>query len=93
MAALVAEPTLDLTSLHDHLASRLPPYARPSFLRLCPHANLTGTFKYVTTELARQGYDPTRIADPLFFDLHDAHAFVPLDKNLYARIQTGEIRL
>jgi fatty-acyl-CoA synthase len=93
MAALVAEQALDLAGFREHLASRLPAYARPLFLRMRTSADLTGTFKYSTTELARQGYNPDIIADPLFFDLLESHAFVPLDKNLYDRIQTGEIRL
>ena len=36
MAALVAEKELDLAGLRQHLASRLPPYARPLFLRMRP---------------------------------------------------------
>lgn len=93
MAALVVEQALDLAGLRQHLACRLPPYARPSFLRMRTSADLTGTFKYSTTELARQGYNPHIIADPLYFDLLESQAFIPLDKNLYDRIQTGEIQL
>jgi fatty-acyl-CoA synthase len=93
MAALVAENELDLVGFRRYLASRLPHYARPMFLRMRASAVLTGTFKYSTTELARQGYDPGAIADPLYFDLTESHAFVALDKNLYHRIQTGEVRL
>jgi fatty-acyl-CoA synthase len=93
MAALITETELDLAGLHQHLVSRLPPYARPLFLRIRASANLTGTFKYSTTELARQGYDPAAVADPLYFDLTESQAFVPLDKNLYHRIQAGEMRL
>ncbi len=92
MAALVVD-SLDLAGFHEHLASRLPPYARPAFLRMRTDADVTGTLKYFTTELARQGYDPTSIADPLYFDLVDAHAFVRLDRDLYDRIQAGEIRV
>lgn len=93
MAALVAKHELDLAGLHQHLVHRLPSYARPSFLRIRAGADLTGTFKYTTTELARQGYSPDTVVDPLYFDLAESHAFVPLDRNLYDRIQTGQIRL
>jgi fatty-acyl-CoA synthase len=93
MAAVVAETELDLAAFHQHLTSRLPHYARPLFLRIRTSADVTGTFKYSTTELARQGYDPGAIADALYFDLVESSAFVPLDKNLFHRIQTGEIRL
>jgi fatty-acyl-CoA synthase len=93
MAAVVAETELDLAAFHQHLTSRLPHYARPLFLRMRTSADVTGTFKYSTTELARQGYDPIAIADPLYFDLSESNEYVPLDEKLYHRIQTGEIRL
>ena len=54
---------------------------------------LTGTFKYSKTELVRQGYDPGTSTDPLYFDFAEADAFVPLDNDLYDRIQCGGIRL
>jgi len=93
MAAIVATDGLWLEGLHRHLANRLPKYARPQFLRMRTHAELTGTFKYSTAELARQGYDPNMVDDPLYFDLPELQAYVPLDKNLYNRIQTREFRL
>jgi fatty-acyl-CoA synthase len=93
MAALVAETEFDLAGLHQHLMSRLPHYARPLFLRMRTSADVTGTFKYSTTELSRQGYDPGAIADPLYFDLIESNEYVPLDRNLYLRIQAGEMRL
>jgi fatty-acyl-CoA synthase len=93
MAALVAESELDLVAFRQHLTSRLPHYARPLFLRMRPSANLTGTFKYSTTELARQGFDPGAITDALYFDSAESSEYVPLDKNLFHRIQSGEIRL
>ena len=58
MATLVTDDELDLAALRDHLISRLPPYARPLFLRIRKNMDLTGTFKYSKTELVRQGYDP-----------------------------------
>ena len=93
MAVVVAETELNLAAFHYHLTSRLPHYARPLFLRMRTAADLTGTFKYSTTELARQGYDPAEVADPLYFDLSEANQYVPLDENLYDRIQAGEVRL
>jgi fatty-acyl-CoA synthase len=93
MVALVADTGLDLVGLHQHMVRRLPPYARPLFLRMRMGADLTSTFKYSTTELVRQGYDPGAIPDPLYFDLVEANQFVPLDESLYHRIQNGEIRL
>jgi fatty-acyl-CoA synthase len=92
MAALVCEGVLDLTGLRRHLAERLPAYACPLFLRLCPQAELTGTFKYAKTDLVRQGFDPSQCADPLYFHHPERRAYVALDANLYDDIIAGAFR-
>jgi fatty-acyl-CoA synthase len=91
MATLVIDQVLDMTGLRKHLAGRLPAYARPAFLRIREQVDLTGTFKYSKTDLVREGYDPQACADLLYFD--NADEFIPLDKELYERIQGGEFRL
>ena len=93
MAAVVTEGTLDLAALHGHLAERLPGYARPLFLRLCPQATLTGTFKYAKTELVRQGFDPARCSDPLYFYHPESRAYTALDAPAYDSICAGTVRL
>jgi fatty-acyl-CoA synthase len=93
MATLVAEDALDLIGLRTHLMVRLPPYARPLFLRIRNEIEVTGTFKYTKTELVRQGFDPSAIDDDLYFDHPEARAFVRLDREVYDRIQIGGIRL
>lgn len=93
MAAAVADRPLDLDCFRKHLAGCLPAYARPAFLRIRSEVDLTGTFKYSKTELVRQGYDPDASADALYFDSVEGEGFIPLDKDLYTRIQSGEIRL
>ena len=97
MAAVVADDVaaddLDLAKLRAHLAQALPAYARPVFLRLCPEAKVTGTFKYSKTELVRQGFDPLATTDAMYFDDVESKAFVVLDKELFDRIQSGGVRL
>jgi fatty-acyl-CoA synthase len=93
MATVVAEDPLDLVEFRKHLVSRLPPYARPLFLRIRNDVEVTGTFKYSKTDLVRQGYDPVASNDVLYFDNTEAETFTPLDKELYDRIQVGSIRL
>ena len=93
MAAVVARDPLDLAGFRKHLVSRLPPYARPLFLRIRNEVEVTGTFKYSKTDLVRQGYDPVASSDMLYFDNVEAETFTPLDKELYDRIQVGSIRL
>jgi fatty-acyl-CoA synthase len=93
MAALVSETDLDLVEFRRHLASRLPSYACPLFLRIRGQADLTGTFKYSKTELIRHGFDPIASNDALYFNHSEEQAFVPLSEQLYNQIQSGTIRL
>ena len=93
MAVLVGESDLDLAALRQHLAQRLPVYARPLFLRLKTEIDVTGTFKHKTSDLVRQGFDPDATTDAIYFDDPGARAYVRLDAALYARIAAGDVRL
>jgi len=93
MAAVVGSGDLDLAGLRRHLAQRLPPYARPSFLRIKNDIDVTSTFKHKKSDLARECFDPATITDALYFDDQERQAYVPLDAALHARIVTGGIRL
>jgi fatty-acyl-CoA synthase len=93
MAALVADGDFDLTNLAAFLADRLPEYARPVFLRLCPQIATTGTFKPQKQALAREGFDAAAISDPLYLYDRGQGRFVTLDSELFRRIQSGALRL
>jgi fatty-acyl-CoA synthase len=91
MAAVEIAGNLDFAGLKTHLATRLPAYARPVFLRIVTSLAITETFKQKKQDLAQEGFDPARIADPLFVDFGEG--YVPLDTDTYARIKTGRIRI
>jgi fatty-acyl-CoA synthase len=93
MAAIVARPGFDVAVLHAHLFERLPDYARPVVLRIAPELAMTETFKQKKQALAAGGWDPARIADPLFVFDRAAGAYVDLDASAAARIRSGELRL
>jgi fatty-acyl-CoA synthase len=93
MAALVGSGDLDLAGLRRHLAQRLPPYARPLFLRIKTNIDVTSTFKHKKSDLARESFDPAATSDTLYFDDQERQAYVSLDAALHARIATGGIRL
>jgi fatty-acyl-CoA synthase len=93
MAAIVATPGLDLAALHRELAARLPEYARPVFLRMMPEIDVTGTFKQKKIDLARAGFDPAGVEDPVYVDDPQRGTFVRLDRPLYDRIVAGDVRL
>jgi fatty-acyl-CoA synthase len=93
MAALVVDERFDLAALRAHLDARLPPYARPLFLRILGEMAVTTTFKHKKSELARAGYDPSLTDDAVYFNDAGRGAFVRLDKTLYQRIQGGRARV
>jgi fatty-acyl-CoA synthase len=92
-AALVVNADFDLAAFRAETASRLPPYARPVFVRLLPALEATGTFKPRKQDLMQAGFDPHRIKDPLYFDDVRAQRYVTLDAELFAAIAAGTVRI
>ncbi len=93
MAAVVAKENLNLTALRDHLAQRLPEYARPVFLRVRQDIDVTTTFKQKKIDLVKDGFDPGRTLDPVYFSDPQRKAFVRIDAALYEEIGAGRIRI
>jgi fatty-acyl-CoA synthase len=93
MAAIVVKDDLNLSALRDHLARALPEYARPVFLRIRRDLDVTATFKQKKVDLVKDGFDPSRYHDPIYFNDPQRKAFVPLDAELYREINAGGIRL
>jgi len=91
MAALVVDDAFSPEALRAHLATRLPAYARPVFLRLTEAIAATETFKPKKAVLAAEGYDLARVSDALFVDVGGAYA--PLDAAMAARLASGQVRL
>ena len=93
MAAIVARDNLNLTALRDHIAQQLPEYARPVFLRIRKDNDLTTTFKQKKINLLKEGFDPSRTSDPIYFNDPQRKAFVRLDPALHEQINSGRVRL
>lgn len=93
MAALVVGEKFALPALRAHLASCLPAYARPVFLRIQATIASTDTFKHRKAPLVRDGFDPAAVTAPLYVDDRAAGAYVPLDAALHERITTGAFRV
>ncbi len=94
MAALVVEDRsrFDFGAFHTHLATHLPPCARPLFLRFCERLDMTATFRQRKTALAAEGFDPTRSADPIVVADPAAKTFAPLDSERYRALGEGGFR-
>ena len=94
MASVVLREGAELSgsALYAHVEHSLPSYARPVFLRVQDAPDLTGTFKLRKVELQREGFDPERVSDPLYFRDDERGAYLPLTDELYARLLAGELR-
>jgi fatty-acyl-CoA synthase len=93
MAVLVGKSDLNLAELRQHLADRLPPYARPLFLRIKDGIDVTATFKHKKSDLVREGFNPAASHDAIYFDDPQRQAYRRLDAGLYDRIAAGRLRL
>jgi fatty-acyl-CoA synthase len=92
MALLGVEGGLDLTEVARHMRA-LPHYARPVFLRVRRKLETTATFKHKKHDLASEGFDPSRVADPLYVFDRAQQAYLALDRDRFARIESGALRL
>ncbi|MGB0921623.1 MAG: long-chain-acyl-CoA synthetase [Alphaproteobacteria bacterium] len=93
MASIVTGEGFDLQKLYDQTEIDLASYARPLFVRLQGEMEITGTFKHRKVELAKDGFDPAKVNEPLYFRDSAAGAYVPLDEALHAKLLAGDIRL
>jgi fatty-acyl-CoA synthase len=93
MAVLLVNDGFDLRGFRGHVLAHLPDYTRPLFLRIRAAIDATPSFRQIKTELVREGYYPSIIADPLYFNDAGCAAYVRLDKDLYDAIQAGQVRM
>ena len=93
MAALVAAPGCDPAALGGKIEAHLAPFARPLFLRLRPEMEITGTFKLKKADLVKDGFDPGRINDPLYWYDQASGRYEPVTEEVYAGIAAGRIKL
>ena len=93
MAALVTTPSFDISKLAAELSTALPAYARPVFVRLLSEIEITGTFKQRKVDLAKAGFDPHEIRDPIFWFDPETARYKPLSEDVYATIVSGRVKL
>jgi fatty-acyl-CoA synthase len=93
MAAVVVDDRFDFDGFRDHMSRRLPAFAHPVFLRICAAIDTTETFKQKKQQLAREGFDPSIVKDPLFFRDPKSGAYRQIDATAFRHIGEGSIRL
>ena len=92
MATVVADDGLDLAAFRTHVDGRLPCYAHPLFLRVL-QVMPDDRHLQVHEQLNWRGraFDPDLATGVLYFNARERNAFVPLDRALFERIQTGQV--
>jgi len=92
MAALRCGSGFTLEALAKTVLEKLASYQRPYFVRLLgDEMRVTGTFKHQKVDYRHEGWDPTQVADPLYF--FDGERYVPLDAELCEAIESGRVAL
>lgn len=93
MALLEVSREFDPEAFRQHVAGELPAYAIPLFLRIGRRAALTETFKHKKQDLVRDGFDPGQTDDPIYVLTSADGCYRRMDKDLFAGICGGIIRL
>ena len=89
MCALVTDGEADLDALAGYFEQSLPAYQRPLFVRLLEAPmRTTSTFKQQTASYRNEGYDPARVADPLYVSV--GGSFEAYDAAKHAALKRGE---
>ncbi len=89
MASLNVNDDFDLEDFARFILSKMPNYQRPHFVRLQRDMRTTGTFKHQKVDYRTEGYDPSKVSDPLYFLEKDR--YVPIDAALYEQLSSGEV--
>lgn len=93
MAAIVdPEQTIDFAELAAGIKGALPAYARPVFIRILAELPMTGTFKLQKRDLQLEGYDLTKITDPVYLAQSDGTYKRFTDKD-FDDVKNGRARL
>ncbi|XP_041795090.1 very long-chain acyl-CoA synthetase-like [Chelmon rostratus] len=95
MAAVILREgeDFDCSDTYKKVASYLPAYARPRFIRIQPCLEMTGTFKMKKVRLVEEGFNPDHVKDPLYFLDPEKKMYVPLTEEIHRAIASREIKL
>ncbi len=95
MALIVLESgrSFDGDAYYEYSERTLPAYARPLFVRVSGAMDVTATLKHRKRRLQEEGFDLTRIAEPIYFRDDRRRRYAPLEPEVQRRLESGEIRV
>ncbi|HBQ27241.1 MAG TPA: hypothetical protein DD791_12665 [Syntrophomonas sp.] len=93
MAALkfMEGETMDWKRFLNYLNRRMPEHARPIFIRIIKHLNHIDNLEEVKQQLQLEGFDITRVKDPIFFYHPQKDAYLPMTVDVYNDIMAGKM--
>ena len=71
---------------YSMLQEKLPEYAVPKLIRFAPELNTTATLKIQKGGLKREGYDITKLTDPIYVLLPSNSGYILLTEEIYTQI-------
>ncbi|CAI9738993.1 long-chain fatty acid transport protein 4 [Octopus vulgaris] len=93
MAAIVDEnESLNLDGLCENIATYLPVYARPLFIRLLKCLQTTGTFKIQKTDLRKENFNVNLTKDKIYYMDSSSRKYQLITPDIYQDICSGKIR-
>ncbi|BFM15501.1 long-chain-acyl-CoA synthetase [Maricurvus nonylphenolicus] len=78
--------------LYEFLDENMPAYAVPVFVRIKGQFAKTPTFKYVKTDLKREGFDINSCSNPIYVALPGEREYQPLTQEIYTNVTDGVYR-
>jgi citronellyl-CoA synthetase len=84
---------IDWEAFATFVTEKLPPYARPYFIRLRDEIDATNSFKQLKQKLQKEGFNPAIVKDPLYFLDPRANTYVALTEKIYEEIVSHQVRL
>lgn len=94
MVSLILEQgrRFDPSEFYQHIKRKLPDYAVPLFVRLSQYHETTTTFKVKKTELKKESYRLLQPEDAIYVLIDRALGYEPLNAEILADIESGNIR-
>uniref|UniRef100_A0A8C4UQL4 long-chain-fatty-acid--CoA ligase n=1 Tax=Falco tinnunculus TaxID=100819 RepID=A0A8C4UQL4_FALTI len=95
MAAVVVKPDQPFNGerLYKYVVDFLPTYAQRCFVRIMDLMQINATFKHQKMQLLNEEFNPGIISEPLYFMHEPAHSYIPLTRDLYKNVTSGEINI
>ena len=94
MAAIACDQAaIDMSTLAQKLFLELPRYAVPIFIRLVSSVDMTGTYKIQKNRFKSEGFEISKVADPLYILEVTDRKYVPLDSHLFGQVMAGTYQM